>query len=153
MSELTRKRPERVYEVKDDGSVVVKETQNVELRMDGREFVTYYREHLKELEKHQETLSEAFVERANQNIEDLKQLIEDMKVFVNESEDKTRVHYEQLKNDSQLDFVKEQLPNEALAQQVVNAFNNLPKIYQDKLSNEERSRLVVLKKKLERKSK
>jgi phosphatidate phosphatase PAH1 len=156
--EVKEDKPLRKFKITEEGNVEIDEIKHVVMKMSCREFLSFYRENEKQLESFKEQLSEENQVRIRDNMEYIEEEISKLNPILAEAEEKTRIHYNQLKLNGTIAKVKEELgkaKSERNAEYLMAVFSNLEMgdkdIVMHELSDAEKSEFAKLKLQVKRK--
>ena len=96
------------FEVLENGDVLMCETMNNKVWFHSRDFLSFYRVHLKDKEVLENSLSEESVKRVREDIKVLDETMDELKPLVEDSEGKTKVAYEKLMFDNRVAALKDE---------------------------------------------
>lgn len=100
-------KPDRKFNVLDNGDVVMVENQTLTLTFAYPEFRSFMVNHEREIEKIDENLSEETKKKMLKIKEEMKGYVKEIKPFVEESEKKTKENYEKMMMDNSVKTIKD----------------------------------------------
>ena len=143
-------KPQRTYEILEDGKVKMIETKISTLIFESRDFTSYVRQHEdgRDTLKHQ--LSKEYVDILKKSFKEAKDDAAALYPIRKESEDKAKLHYEKLKDLAMVGRLREELKqpkSKRNFEYLYNVYSNFDKtgIYDKYLTEEEKSEWVKIK--------
>lgn len=99
----------RTFEIKDDGTVIMKEEILNEVTMSYREFLSFYRQHDDAITNIEKQLGKEHQDLLKKELEKVQSRKEELKIPLENAETKAKKHHTKLRRESLLKKVKEEL--------------------------------------------
>ena len=150
--ELKEEPPERNFTINNDGTVIMDEILKTKATMKSRDFLTFYREHEKVKNNLEHQLSKEYLDTLQKSLDSVTKEMERIKPFVDESEEKARVFFEEERIRVISEKIKEEIvksekeQNIAMLSVALNGKNLKGEPFKDailsKLTEDEKTKLI-----------